>query len=84
MGAEGTYNNWRVVAGPARPSAHVIGASVFFGHPVVKDKLDVWGSAGVLFFSDFKTSGTTVFEGGRGWQFNVGVDIPLGRRRSTR
>lgn len=80
VGAEGTYNNWRTSEGFAdeNPVATVFGLGALAGRPIGDGGLSVWGSASVLFFSDFESDGTPVFEGGTGFQLNVGVELGVG------
>lgn len=73
-----TYNNWRVSDGFADPVANVIGVGGAGGMPIM-GRIHARGAARLLFFSDFIADGTTIYEGGRGWQIDLGLemDIPL-------
>lgn len=75
IGAEGTYNNWRVSDGFQDPVANVFGLGGLVGHPIGGETLHVFGSASVLFFGDFEDDDAVVFEGGTGWQFNIGLEL---------
>ncbi|MFT5435191.1 MAG: hypothetical protein ACI9OJ_005908 [Myxococcota bacterium] len=78
VGAEGTYNNWRVSDGFQDPAANVFGLGGLAGRPIGDSGVSVWGSASVLFFSDFTKDGSPVYEGGTGYQLNVGVELGVG------
>lgn len=78
VGAEGTYNNWRVSDGMQDPAANVFGLGGLAGRPIGDSGVSVWGSASVLFFSDFTKDGSPVYEGGTGYQLNVGVELGVG------
>lgn len=75
VGAEGTYNNWRVSDDAENPVAHVFGVFATVGRPLGGGRVHLVGSAGWLRFGDFDKDGSLVYEGGNGWQANVGVEI---------
>jgi hypothetical protein len=63
------------------PTANVIGVSALAGHPILDGAANVWGSAGLLFYGDFKKDGVVVYESHTGWQLSVGLEFRPGRRR---
>ena len=76
IGGELTYNNWRVQDDFTNPVSNVIGLAAMAGHPLGEGTVQVWGSAGLLFFGDFKADSEVSFEGGTGYQFQLGLAFP--------
>jgi hypothetical protein len=74
VGPELTYNNWRVDDGASNPISQVFGAGVIVGHPL-GEALNVWSTVGLLQFGDFEKDGAVVYEGGTGFQVNLGVEL---------
>lgn len=78
IAAEGAYHNWRVSQDEedmTNSVSNVFGLTGLVGHPLGTGSAHIWGSAGLLFFGDFKNDDYVVFEGSNGWQLQVGLEF---------